>query len=81
MNRLLTEDVLEEVYGEMVRQFAMRGEQNHQPLYFLGIVTEEVGEVAKAAIEYENDQYRLELIHVAACAVQAIMAYDRGNHG
>lgn len=62
------------------------GQQNHHPLEWLPILTEEVGEVNKAALEtyfkYKGSDplykdYRKELIQVAAVAVNMIECFDR----
>lgn len=57
------------------------GEQNHDPVYWVGILAEELGEVAKEAIESNlrdtSYQLRVELVHLAAVAVAAIEALDR----
>lgn len=75
---------LEDVLAERLRQDAKWGEQNHDDLYWLGIQTEEVGEVAKECIEAalndgidHEENLRIELTHVAAVALQWIEAIDR----
>lgn len=65
-----TYDVLGQVANERVKQIKKWGHQEHRDLYWLGILMEEVGEVAKNNIEdgsYEG--LRIELLHVAAVAV------------
>lgn len=62
-----TQDVLLAVAGERARQDAKWGEQNHDDLYWLGILTEEVGEVARATIE--GTANHAEIVQVAAVAV------------
>ncbi|MGN6561740.1 MAG: hypothetical protein ACTHMU_03690 [Thermomicrobiales bacterium] len=74
---------------ERTRQEIKWGEQNHAPIYWLGILTEELGEIAKEAIEAreytgrENagngDRYRAELVQLAAVALAAIESYDRNE--
>lgn len=71
--------VLTEVMHERDRQDDKWGEQNHAPLLWLAILGEEFGEVAKAAVESKPDQYRRELIEVAAVAVAAIESFDRAK--
>lgn len=90
--------VLEQVYAERLRQDAKWGEQNHDPFVWMSILLEECGEAAKAGLELrfsppaDFDQaaglkaLRNELVQVAAVAVSAIEALDRGewtwgNHG
>lgn len=65
-----------EVAREMERQDAKFGSQRkHSDLLWLAILTEEVGESAKAILE--NSNLREELIQVAAVAVQWVNAIDR----
>lgn len=86
---------LSDVLDERQRQNEKWGEQNHSPLEWIAILTEEVGEVAKEAhefhfgvrgttemIEEKLRMYRKEMIQVAAVAVQAIECLDRkqGNY-
>lgn len=76
------EAVLDLIRTERMRQEKRWGEQNHSDLYWLGILMEEVGEVARAIIEgygWEKDRDK-ELIQVAAVAVAWMEAIDRrGN--
>jgi len=69
--------VLNEVRKERWRQDAKWGVQNHPPLYWLGILGEEFGEVSKAMIEDQPRSTREELIQVAAVAVAAVECGDR----
>lgn len=85
---------LSDVLDERQRQNEKWGEQNHSPLEWIAILTEEVGKVAKEAhefhfgvrgtkmIEEKLRMYRKEMIQVAAVAVQAIECLDRkqGNY-
>ena len=80
-----------DVLDERARQEEKWGEQNHKPVYWLGILMEELGEIAKEVIEateytgQENPgnglRYRAELVQLAAVAVAAIEAYDRAAKG
>ncbi len=87
-----TRRVLEEVRQERLRQDAKWGVQNHDPATWLMILGEEVGEVNQAALEYHFhqfdkaapergprtlDDYRRELVQVAAVAVSMIECLDR----
>lgn len=80
-----TKKVLEGVLKERDRQDSKWGEQNHNPLEWLSILSEEVGEVALAInIAHFGDvpdwtNYRKELLEVAAVAVAAVEALDRGK--
>lgn len=69
--------VLLEVAEERSRQDELWGEQNHTSWQWLAILTEEVGEVAKAINENQPNDYRDELVQVAAVAVAAVESFDR----
>jgi NTP pyrophosphatase (non-canonical NTP hydrolase) len=74
---MATEDVLQEVLAEMARQDAKWGDQRQLPsLKWIAILGEEYGEVCKAVLEEDRVGYRMELVQVAAVAIQAIMSYD-----
>ena len=77
-----TDKILQEVAHERKKQDEKWGQQNHSPADFLMILGEEVGEANKAALEHRFankplDEYRKELVQVAAVAVAMIEAYDR----
>jgi len=59
------------------------GEQNRTPLYWLGVLMEEVGEVAKALIEDKDPVYlnkaEYELVQVAAVAIAFIDSLRRNE--
>jgi NTP pyrophosphatase (non-canonical NTP hydrolase) len=67
------------VSKEIHRQQEKWGIQNHDPMTWLAILTEEVGEVAKAVLEGNSDEYRKELIQVAAVCISALMAEGEGQ--
>lgn len=77
--------ITNDVFDEMERQDKKWGEQNHSPLGWLAILTEEVGEVAKEATraippvvdQFDAVAYRKELVQVAAVAMNAIESLDR----
>jgi NTP pyrophosphatase (non-canonical NTP hydrolase) len=83
--------VLEEVYEERRRQDLKWGQQDHDAFVWLGILMEEVGEVARAALEAKFTsepqmfqaghiaEYRKELTHVAAVAAAMIECLDRAK--
>jgi NTP pyrophosphatase (non-canonical NTP hydrolase) len=82
----ITANVLQEVFDERLRQDAKWGEQNHTPVEYFAVLAEEVGEVAKDAVEnrFNPDEgsvanMRAELIQVAAVAVAMVESLDRGN--
>ena len=79
---------LEAIITEREKQDAKWGEQNHSPIEWVSILTEEVGEVAKAALEshfkhknkdHSYTEYRKELIQVAAVAIAMIESLDRNE--
>lgn len=80
-----TSYIYAQIVSERMRQDNQWGEQNHDPVYWVGILAEELGEVAKEAIEEHlrdtSSQYRKELLHLAAVAVAAIEALDRRWNG
>lgn len=82
----IIDGVLEEVKCERVKQFEKWGEQNGSDFEWISILTEEVGEAAKEANDFNftitDDpsaltRLRTELIQVAAVAVAHIEAIDR----
>lgn len=81
-------DVYDEIRQERQRQLDKWKIQNHLPIEWLPILMEEVGEVSREALEnhfpvykpfkgFEN--YRKELIQVAAVAVAMIESLDRNS--
>lgn len=74
-------DAWQDVYDERDNQDSKWGEQNHAPLYWLGIIAEELGELAKELIENQPN-YKLargEAVQVAACAIAMIQSMDRNE--
>lgn len=84
----LTTNVLLDVRVRRQEQDLKWGEnQEHSLLEWVGIVTEEVGEVAKAAMRVHSNvknpdifQYRDEMLDVAASAVAAVENLDREGY-
>lgn len=79
-----TKAVLDEVLAERSKQDTKWGMQNHGVMGWILIEAEEFGEAAKEANEVhfrgkDPAAYRAELIQVAAVAVAAIEALDRGH--
>lgn len=70
-------NVLGQIAIELERQDKKWSQQDHSRAYWLAILMEEVGEAARAAVQFQPDQYRQELIEVAAVAYAAIEALDR----
>jgi len=77
--------ILKQVSTERARQRQLWGDQSHPAEKWVSLLTEELGEVAKAANERDREEYVKELIQVAALAVAAVEAYNRvdiyGNIG
>jgi hypothetical protein len=80
------------VLNERQHQDEKWGEQNHHPVRWVGILAEELGEVAKHAIELDwksqggdSEQFhaimdlRGEVVQLAAVAVAFLECLDRGN--
>lgn len=79
-----TRTVLSDVLIERTSQDQKWGIQNHGVSAWMLILAEEFGEAAKEANEMhfrqkDSRDYREELVQVAAVAVAAIEALDRGN--
>lgn len=64
-----------EIRNEQLRQLDKWGVQSHSPERWLTILTEEVGEVAKAILEENSLEYKEELIQVAATVVTMLEAF------
>ena len=85
------ERVIADVRDERVRQDNMWSEQNHTPFEYLAILGEEVGEANRGAMKAYDwklknwpslkdlENYREELVQVAAVAVAAIECLDRAK--
>lgn len=81
------------VIAERTRQDAKWGEQNHDPTVWMGILMEEVGELAQAVNEtwFDNGEaerakggyhnMRAEAVQVAAVAVALVECLDRRHGG
>jgi len=64
------ETIFQAIREERKRQDEKWGADRHQTsLYWLGILVEEVGEVAKAIIEFDERQTQLEILHCASVCV------------
>lgn len=82
-------DAIQSIIAERLRQDAKWGEQNHEPQYWMGLLMEEVGELAQAVNETVFDNgpeerkkggyynMRQEAIQVAAVAVAFVERLDR----
>lgn len=71
---------LKAVLAERIRQENKWGDQSDNcPLLWNAILGEEVGEVANAILEQDQENYPVELIQVAAVAVSAYEHYNGGR--
>jgi len=71
------ERALARVRRERANQDAKWGEQNHTFDFWLAILMEEVGELAKAIVERKPAEIDVELTQVAAVAVSMMECGDR----
>lgn len=84
--------VMQDVIEERTRQNLKWGVQNHEPCRWISILTEEVGEAAQAANDMlekpassnaelwgQEQEYRAELVQVAAVAIAMIENLDRNR--
>lgn len=71
--------ILDEIKAERQRQDAKWGEQNHSPTNWIPILGEEFGEACKAILEKDLNNYREELIQIAAVAVSMIESLERNK--
>lgn len=49
-----------------------------EPVVWTSVLTEELGEVARAQLRNDDDNYREELVQLAAAAIRAIVDLDNG---
>jgi len=77
----MNDTIFEEIKQERIRQDNKFGKQprNLKPSLWLAVLTEEVGEVARAILEGYSENYREELIQIAAVCTAAIEDFDKGN--
>ena len=72
-------DILQAIQDERDRQDAKWGANRYlTQRTWLTILMEEVGEVAHASLEHDDDNYAEELIQVAAVAVAALESHRAG---
>lgn len=70
-----TNEIYDRIKRERAKQILKWGDQVHHPLYWLGILMEEVGEVGKALVENKLDEYPDEVIQVAAVCIAMIESH------
>lgn len=76
--------IFDEIDDERIKQDDKWGEQNHDPITWLSILMEEIGEVSQCALHQKfggeaAGKYRHELIQVAAVAISMLECFDRKN--
>ena len=64
--------ILQAIQDERDRQIVKWDVQRHMPEKWLAILMEEVGEAAKASLEYDPASYTEEMVQVAAVAIAAL---------
>ncbi len=65
------------IINEEYKQEEKWGEQNHDNYYWICILTEEIGEIAKALIENQNEDMEKEIIQTAAVCVSWVDCIKR----
>jgi len=75
-------DIIADVMAERFKQDKKWGEQNHDPVTFLAILVEEVGELAEAALHLKFGgpkaaNVREEAVQTAAVAIAILECLDR----
>jgi len=71
------DEVIELIRAERKRQFEKWGQQQHSSFVWMSILMEEVGEASQAALHNafggsHGGTFTIEMIHVAAVAVQIL---------
>lgn len=75
---------VKDVLAERIRQTAKWGVQNHDPITWVAILSEECGEFAQAALDHKfggkaASGLREEAVQCAAVALQIVEYLDRNN--
>jgi|SRR3990172_407623 len=83
-HRAIRNDIFLDILRERMLQDTKWGEQNHDPVMWSAILTEEVGEMCEAATKYRFDQgnvnqFRAEVVQVAAVAVAILECLERAK--
>lgn len=68
----IPEHIWQLIVDERKYQEKKYGKQNHEPLKWLAILMEEVGEASKEVLECQMPNYVEEMVQVAAVAVAAL---------
>lgn len=73
------EKICGEIRQERERQIEKWGDDIRTPQTMLIVIGEEFGEACMAFNDNDSDNYRVELIQIAACCVKAIQSFDRAK--
>jgi len=65
--------VPDDIESERLRQIRKWGHQSHDPVYWVGILAEELGEVAQCAIEHRSRRELYEEVTQLAAVAVAMM--------
>jgi len=85
LNKIVVQnDIMFDILRERMLQDTKWGEQNHDPVMWSAILTEEVGEMCEAATKYRFDQgnvnqFREEVVQVAAVAVAILECLEQAK--
>jgi NTP pyrophosphatase (non-canonical NTP hydrolase) len=88
--RNVMKSAIADLMSERARQDSLWGQQDHEAIVWLGILTEEVGELAQQIIEstifnhrqveeYNFESMREEAVQVAAVALALVECLDRNK--
>lgn len=72
MADLVQSKILTRIVHERERQGVLWGDRRTPAIQWVALLTEELGEVAKAVMEGDVASYEAELVHLAAVAVAAL---------
>jgi NTP pyrophosphatase (non-canonical NTP hydrolase) len=73
--------IYDAIRAERVRQDQKWGPQDHSPSHWFIILSEEIGEIAKAIYENDKEEYEKELVQSASVIVAALETFHRKGAG
>lgn len=76
---MINQQVVDDITARREHQDRKFGVRDLHPMQWLTICVEEMGEVAFAICEGDNDAYRNELVDLAASAIAALECLDNGG--
>jgi NTP pyrophosphatase (non-canonical NTP hydrolase) len=71
--------IFADIDSEREKQLDQWGDQRHSSHTWVTILVEEIGEAAQAALKGQLENWRLEMIQIAAVAVAALEDFDRNT--